>query len=116
LVPVGTTLPERPSPDYRQGFRMWVYNKELFGGEGVRGWASTAKVVIRVVDALYDDYLAAPDRKKGMLPVVRLSGTKPVTTQTPAGRTTSYAPVLEIERWVPRPPVFDAIDATGDEK
>ena len=57
---------------------MQLYAQKLLGG--VREFASTAKVVIAAMDALHNAFEAAPERAQGLVPVVTMSGTEPVTT------------------------------------
>ncbi len=101
MVPFGTPLPPLPSKDHRQGFRVRVYAPKLLGG--LREFASSAKVVIAAMDALHSAYEAAPEHAQGLVPVVSLSGTAPVSSKTPQGTATNYAPVFRIEKWVARP-------------
>lgn len=101
MVPFGAALPPQPSKEHRQGFRVRVYAPKLLGG--LREFASSAKVVIAAMDALHSAYEAAAERSQGLVPVVCLAGTTPVTSKTPQGSSTNYAPVFRIEKWVPRP-------------
>lgn len=101
MVPFGTALPPQPSKDHKQGFRVRVYAPKLLGG--LREFASSAKVVISAMDALHSAYEAAPEHSQGLVPVVSLVGTTPVTSKTPQGSSTNYAPVFRIEKWVARP-------------
>jgi hypothetical protein len=101
MVPFGAPLPPQPSKEHRQGFRVRVYAPKLLGG--LREFASSAKVVIAAMDALHSAYEAAAERGQGLVPVVCLAGTTPVTSKTPQGSSTNYAPVFRIEKWVPRP-------------
>lgn len=101
MVPFGAALPAQPSKEHRQGFRVRVYAPKLLGG--LREFASSAKVVIAAMDALHSAYEAAAERSQGLVPVVCLAGTTPVTSKTPQGSSTNYAPVFRIEKWVSRP-------------
>ena len=101
MVPFGTVLPPVPSKDHKQGFRVRLYAPKLLGG--LREFASSAKVVIAAMDALHSAHEAASERGHGLVPVVCFAGTTPVTTKTPQGSSTNYAPVFRIEKWVPRP-------------
>jgi hypothetical protein len=101
MVPFGTPLPPQPSREHRQGFRVRVFAPKLLGG--LREFASSAKVVIAAMDALHSAFEAAPERGQGLVPVVCLAGTTPVTSRTPQGSSTNYAPVFRIEKWVSRP-------------
>jgi hypothetical protein len=55
------------------------------------------------LDALHTAYLAAPESKQGLMPVVQLTGTLPVSTRGPQGNITNYSPQLVIVAWAPRP-------------
>jgi hypothetical protein len=101
MVPFGEPLPANPSKDHRQGFRVRVFAPKLLGG--LREFASSAKVVIASMDALHSTHEAAAERGQGLVPVVSFAGTTPVTTKTPQGSSTNYAPLFRIEKWVPRP-------------
>ena len=111
MVPAGQTLPPQPSPEHKQGFRVRVYAPKLLGG--VREFASCAKVVIAAMEPLHDAFQAAPESAQGLVPVVTVAGTTPVTTRTPQGSTTNYAPVFEIEKWVQRPAELEPTAAAG---
>lgn len=101
MVPFGAALPPPPSKEHRQGFRVRVFAPKLLGG--LREFASSAKVVISAMDALHSAYEAAPERSQGLVPVISLAGTTPVTSKTPQGSSTNYAPTFRIEKWVARP-------------
>ncbi len=92
MVPAGQALPPQPSPEHKQGFRGRVYAPKLLGG--VREFASTAKAAISAMDALHSAFEAAPERGQGLVPVVTMSGTEPVTTKGPQGSSTNYRPRL----------------------
>jgi hypothetical protein len=111
MVPFGAALPPPPSKEHRQGFRVRVFAPKLLGG--LREFASSAKVVISAMDALHSVYETASERSQGLVPVVSLAGTTPVTSKTPQGSSTNYAPVFRIEKWVARPAdlPFDAATA-----
>lgn len=98
MVPIGSSLPPRPSKDHKQGFRMDLKLAKSVGGD-VRDFASAAGCVIGAMDALYDQYRAAPEAGQGKLPVVALTG----TTVAKSGQSTNYAPTFAIRQWVDRP-------------
>src|SRR6185436_4488739 len=52
MVPIGATLPPRPSKDHKQGFRLDLKLAKSAGGD-VRDFASAAGCVIGAMDALY---------------------------------------------------------------
>jgi hypothetical protein len=105
-VKIGSALPDRPSEKHRTGFRVLMLLGQQSGGD-VREMAANAAVAIKGMDLLHDAYMASPDMKSGMLPVVRLSGTLPITTSGKANgqpvSSTNYQPVWQIVKWVPRP-------------
>ena len=101
MVRFGEPLPQQPSKDHRQGFRIRVYAPKLLGG--LREFAATARVVIAAMDALHNQYEEAPESGQRLVPLVTLTGTTPVVSKTPQGQTTNYAPIFEITKWLPRP-------------
>lgn len=107
MAPISAGLAPQPSKEHRQGFRVRLFAPKLLGG--LREFASNAKAVIAAMDALHSAYEAAPERNQALVPVVCLASTTPITTKTPQGSTTNYAPVFRIEKWVPRPAELDAV-------
>ncbi len=55
------------------------------------------------MEDLYGTYMSAPEKAAGKLPVIKLTGTKPVKTK----HGTNYDPSFEIVAWVDRPAVLD---------
>jgi hypothetical protein len=113
MVPLGFPLPQRPAgvdangkAAYNQGFRVRIFSPKALGG--VREWAATAKCVLSAMDGLHSAFEAAPESKKGLLPVVCLETTTPVTSGQGAKKSTNYAPVMKIVKWVERPSDFPA--------
>jgi hypothetical protein len=102
MARVGTAFPARPSDTHKSAFRLRVKMAASIGGD-VREFASAAGCVNQALDALHDAYIAAPESKRGLLPVVTLAGTTAVKTNTPQGTTTNYKPNFQIVKWVPRP-------------
>jgi hypothetical protein len=87
----------KPSPDFKKGFQINVFsNKNLLG---VREFASTAGVVIDAMNALHDQYEAAPEARDGKLPIVKCVSVKPIV----GNYGTNYQPILEIAGWAERP-------------
>jgi len=101
MVRFGEPLPQQPSKEHRQGFRIRVYAPKLLGG--LREFSATARVVIAAMDALHNQFEAAPESGQRLLPLVMLAGTMPVVSKAPQGQTTNYAPIFEITKWLPRP-------------
>jgi hypothetical protein len=101
MVRFGEPLPQQPSKEHRQGFRIRVYAPKLLSG--LREFSATARVVIAAMDALHNQFEAAPESGQRLLPLVMLAGTTPVVSKAPQGQTTNYAPIFEITKWLPRP-------------
>lgn len=101
MVRFGEPLPQQPSKEHRQGFRIRVYAPKLLGG--LREFSATARVVIAAMDALHNQFEAAPESGQRLLPLVMLAGTTPVVSKAPQGQTTNYAPIFQINKWLPRP-------------
>lgn len=105
----------RPSDKHKRGFKVNVFSQKLLGG--MREMAGNSRVLNDAISALYELYEAAPESKRGMLPVVSISGTTPVKSQTKeGGMTTNYAPKFQIDKWVQRPAALPlANGAAADE-
>jgi len=65
----------------------------------VREFASTAGAVIDAMNAVHDDYEAAPEAKEGKLPIVKCVAVKPIVGK----HGTNYSPTLQIVGWTDRP-------------
>ena len=103
LVRAGQQAPDRPSPEHKRGMRLNCVLARSVGGD-MREFASAAGCVIDAIDALHDTYSAAPEAAEGKLPIVTLTGSSPVKSNTPTGgTTTNYRPNLVITGWVDRP-------------
>jgi hypothetical protein len=108
MVKVGQPKPAKPAPDYKQTFRLNIKLNSKIGGD-VREFASSAACVIGAVDKLYDEYMAAPERSQGKLPVVALTGTTMITSGSGAQKSTNYAPNFAITNWMARPADLGAV-------
>jgi hypothetical protein len=102
-VPLGQPMPAAPTKDYKQCFKVKVAGNVL---GGVREFSHSAKCVLSALDDLHSRFEAAPEAAQGKIPVVQLSGTTPVVTSGPQGKTTNYAPVFTITGWTDRLPQF----------
>lgn len=102
LVKLGQALPARPSDQHKQGFRMLMKLGKSSGGD-VREIAATSKAVLGAVDELHNAYEAAKASNPGKLPVVALTGSKPIVSTGKGQSSTNYAPIFEIQKWVDRP-------------
>jgi hypothetical protein len=85
----------RPSEDHRRGFavNLWIE------GCGLRELCSTSGALIGNIIKLYDQFEAAPEAARGLLPLVEQTDLLEVQNQF--GQ--FYDPQLDIRRWVPRP-------------
>lgn len=111
MAKVGEPRLPRPSDQYKEGFLVQIALPASLGG-GVHELSSTAKAVMQSIDKLHTDYLAAPERASGKLPVVKISGMTMVESKMPNGQTTrNFSPVLTIVGWVDRPASMDGVDA-----
>ena len=90
-----------PGDQYRRGFVVHVFSEKNLGG--VREFASNAGVVNEALNLLFDSYDAAPEKAKGLAPVVKFTGVEPITGK----HGTNYRPVFEIMKWIERPTAFD---------
>src|SRR6202000_1179980 len=79
MAKVGQPQPERPSVKHKQGFKTHLFSERNLGGKRV--WSHNAKCVLSSIDALYEQYLAAPESKQGLLPVISMTNAVPVTTK-----------------------------------
>lgn len=102
MVPLGDPMPDRPSDQHKQGFKLMLKLGAGSGGD-VREFASQAKAVIGAVDALHDLYTAGLKDNPGKLPVVSLKGTTAIKSTGKGQTSTNYAPIFEITRWVDPP-------------
>lgn len=106
VVRHGEPVPPRPSDQHKQGFRLTVKLAKECGGD-VREFCASAKSVLFPIDELHTAYLAGAKANPGMLPVVKMTGTEAISTKSPKGTTTNYAPVFEVVKWVKRPEGLD---------
>jgi len=104
LAPMGQPLPDRPSPRHKNGIRMLVkLNKACGGDKPVREIASTAKAFLSGVERAYAEYAQLKAQNPGMLPVLSLESTTPVTSGSGQQKSTNYTPQFRIEGWAKRP-------------
>lgn len=103
VVRMGEVMPDRPTPNHKQGIRLKVKLGKTSGGD-VREIAATAKTILGPFDKLHDEYVAGVKDNAGKLPVVRMTGMKKIDTKTQHGTNTNFEPVFEIVKWVETPP------------
>lgn len=99
---VGTGIPEKPEGNFKQSVKMKVYLKDF----GLREFSPTSKMVLRELDKLHDEYLAACNNNPGKMPVVTIKGTKTVKTPTPEGELKFKVPDMVISGWTEPPAAF----------
>ena len=100
MVQVGEPMPQQPSPDHKEGFRVRLYNKEI----GLREMSSSSKIVRNQMNDLHDAYLAGKADNPGKMPVVEISGSDRIQIETKAqGTQTFRSPKWSISGWIERP-------------
>ncbi len=92
----------KPSDMHKRGFGLRLFSKASFGG--IVDLSGASMHLNSAVNDLYSAYEAAPEAAKGMLPVVKFTGSTPMKDK----QGTNYKPNFVIEKWVARPPEFDA--------
>jgi hypothetical protein len=102
MVPLGDPMPDRPTDQHKQGFKLMLKLGKSCGGD-VREFASQAKAVIGALDTLHDLYTAGLKDNAGKLPVVALKGTTAIKSTGKGQTSTNYAPIFEIVKWVDPP-------------
>lgn len=102
LVPLGQPLPQKPSADHKQAFKMMMKLGKSCGGD-VREMAAQSKAVIGSIDTLHTAYEAGKGANPGKLPVVALKGSTPIVSVGKGQSSTNYQPIWEIVKWVDRP-------------
>jgi hypothetical protein len=114
LVPIGNQLPDRPSPNHKNGLRfMLKLSKECGGDKPIREIAGTSKAFLSGIEAVYTSYLAEKAKNPGKLPVLTVDKIVPVKTGSGAQSSTNYHPVFKISGWAPRGDlVFEAKGVT----
>lgn len=91
LTPYGHPMPARPDAGHKAGFRLRVWD----GREAAtRELTSCAGVTVNAIEALWDQFSAAPEAAAGQLPVFRFANV------VVSGR--NYAPVFTLLQWIPR--------------
>lgn len=115
LVKLGQPLPQRPSDQHKQGFRMIMKLGKSSGGD-VREIAATSKAVLGAVDDLHTAYEAQKAANPGKLPLVALTGSKAIVSTGKGQSSTNYAPIFEIQKWIDRPAELGGTAAAKQEE
>ncbi len=94
-----TKAPRPDSQDWKRGFRVNVYSKQMFGDEPNREFATTATGAVKGIEALYAQYEQQMPQNPGKVPVVEFAGAVP----TRIGKGNTNIPTLKIIKWVDKP-------------
>lgn len=121
MVPLGSPMPAKASPEHKQGVRLLLKLSAAHGGD-VRELSSTAMSFLGKISELHDKYEEGVAANPGKLPVVVMAGSETIKTQ----KSTNYAPIFKITGWASRPadlpskstsvPVKAAPPSTGSTK
>ena len=104
MVKIGEPMPAKPSEEHKQAVRFRIV---VAGEASPREFSHSAKTVLRVIDALHDQYVAQKDANAGKIPVIEAGQPETVKIQSPQGELRFKAPVLNIVSWVDRPAAMD---------
>lgn len=103
LVKLGDPMPQKPADaKWKQGVRVMMKLHQTCGGD-VRETSSNAAAFLKGFDELHSAYEASKGANPGMLPIVTLKTTTPITSGSGEKKSTNYQPVFEITGWAPRP-------------
>lgn len=103
MVPMGQALPERPSPNHKNGIRfMLKLAKDCGGDKPIREISGQAKVFLNGIEKAFDAYEAEHGNNPGKLPVLVMEGSTPVKTGTGDKQSTNYMPRFKIVGWADR--------------
>jgi hypothetical protein len=92
----------QPSQKHKRGFSVNLFSPQNIGG--LREFRANSGVAINAIKELYEQQFEnAPERKQGLVPVVRCVSMKPIKSKFG----TNYEPALKIIKWVPRPQAMD---------
>lgn len=96
MVPYGQDMQAQPSAKHKAGFKFRVWN----GIEPeARDFMSNAGVTVEAIEELWDQFAAAPEAARGMIPILQFMDGRPVKK----GINTNYAPVFTLVAWIERP-------------
>lgn len=94
-----TKAPRPDGQDWKRGFRVNVYSKQMFGDEPNREFATTATGAVKGIAALYAQYEQEVLQNPGKVPVVEFAGAVP----TRIGKGNTNIPTLKIIKWADKP-------------
>jgi hypothetical protein len=104
MVNIGEPMPAKPSDEHKQAVRFRVL---IQGEAGPREFSHSAKTVLRVIDALHDEFEAERHANAGKVPVIEAGTPETVKVQSPQGELRFKAPKLTIVGWTDRPAAID---------
>lgn len=104
LVPMGTELPARPTPNHKNGIRFVLkLSKECGGDKPIREIAGTSKAFLSAVEAVFEQYDAGRAENPGKLPVIVMDGEPtPVKSGQGQKQSTNYHPKFKVVAWAAR--------------
>lgn len=103
MVPLGNQMPDKPSPNHKNGLRfMLKLSKECGGDKPIREIAGTSKAFLSGIEAVYLQYSGEKGKYPGKLPVLTLEKTSPVKSGSGQQSSTNYHPTFKISGWAPR--------------
>jgi hypothetical protein len=103
LVPMGSQLPDRPTPKHKNGLRMMIkLSRDCGGDRPIREFAGTSKAFLSGIESAYLAYAADKDKNPGKLPVFVLEKTTSIKTGSGENSSTNYHPSFRLVGWVPR--------------
>lgn len=94
----------KPEGEYKAGFDVSVYSKQLFGEAPVRSYSSNSTGSVMFIQELYNQAEAAPEFAQGLSPVVQITGSKAIKV----GKGNTRVPQFQITQWIARPAAFGA--------
>jgi hypothetical protein len=98
-----TTPAQKPGEDWKRGFAVNFYNSQIFDGENVREFATSATGACMAIQALYAEFEEQlKGHHRGEVPIVEHSGATP----TKVGKGKTNVPQLRIVGWTARPTGF----------
>ena len=93
----------KPSENHKLGISVKLFSQANFGG--VVKMESNSINTCSALGELHAQYEAAPESKKGKLPVVKVTGAEPIK----GNYGTNFKPTFVIEKWVDRPAELDEV-------
>jgi hypothetical protein len=102
MTRIGGEMPDRPSPEHKQAFRVRLTNKDL----GLRELSGSSKTLLRAMDSLHDEYVSQTAANPGKFAVVAVTELETVHQEVRGEPRRYKSPVWHIESWMDTPKVF----------